>query len=73
MNTPRNAAEAIKKGLRRLSDEEIAALDLNTASPTSSEEDKFLCYNGTCANGKRIICYNSGGGCNECFETTEGC
>jgi hypothetical protein len=73
MPLPKDAAEAIKMGLRRLTDDEVAALDRSQVTPGDPNIEQFLCYNGPCSNGKRTICYNSGNGCNECFETSEGC
>lgn len=72
MPIPLTIDEAIKKGLRRLSPDEVAALD-RSAGHTFTHIEGYLCYNSACSGGTRTVCYNNGDGCNECFETSEGC
>jgi len=74
MELPKTAEEARQRGWRKATDEEVAKMKADKRSKHNGESPEgYMCYEGPCSNGQRTICYNNGGGCSDCYTSSEGC
>ncbi len=70
---PKNAEEAVARGWKLATDEEVKASKASPPGERPVEFTESYCYVGACSGGSRVVCFMTDRGCDHCFSTTEGC